>query len=96
MDGVSDVFKGFGEGVKSILDGVAGVVESFGKSALNAGKGAEHLANGLKTITNLNLGDMTASLAAVALGIGKITKKSAEIDTVGDAESRQCRTDAFH
>ena len=70
LDGVSDAFKGLGDGIKSILDGVADVVESFGKSVLNAGKGVEHLANGLKNITNLNLGDMTASLAAVALGIG--------------------------
>ncbi len=81
--GIADVIRSVGDSIKSVLDGIANVIESVGKSALNAGKGFEKLANGVKTITNLNLLDMAASMGAVAIAIGKITSHSKELAESG-------------
>ena len=81
--GISDVLTSVGESIKSVLDGIAGVIESIGEAALNAGIGFANLANGVKTITDLKLADMVASLAAVASGIADIAVHSDGLQGVG-------------
>jgi hypothetical protein len=63
----------------------------MGEAALNAGKGFEHLANGIKTITKLNLLDMAASMTAVALSLGDLVKKSKGIAEAGKGMSDLCK-----
>lgn len=99
--GVADVINSVGDTIKKFLDGIANVIDSVGEAALNAGAGFEKLANGVKTITKLNLADMAASLAAVALGIGKITKHSSELAESGKgmkqiADGVKVSADAFN
>lgn len=81
--GISDVITSVGDSIRNVLDGIADVIESIGNAALNAGNGFDNLANGVKTITNLNLGDMAASLAAVATGVGDIASHSDGLATAG-------------
>lgn len=81
--GISDVITSVGDSIRNVLDGISGIIDSVGKAALNAGKGFEKLANGVKTITKLNLIDMAASMGAVALAIGKITSHSKELAESG-------------
>lgn len=83
FNGIADVIRSVGDSIKSVLDGIAGVIDSIGEAALNAGTGFEKMANGIKTITKLNLVDMAASLAAVATGLGKIAKHSDGISKTG-------------
>lgn len=85
--GIADVITAFGDSVRSILDGISGIIESMGNAALNAGMGFERLANGIKTITDLNLADMAASLTAVAVGVGKISSNGEDLKKCGDAMS---------
>lgn len=73
FNGVSETLTAFGDMVNNILSGVSGVIDSIGNAALNAGKGFDLLAQGVERITNLNLFDMGASLAAVATGITGIS-----------------------
>lgn len=88
FNGISEVVSSVGGAIKSVLDGIAGVIESIGTAALNAGTGFDNLANGIKTITDLKLADMVASLAAVADGIADIARHSDGLDTVGGGISR--------
>lgn len=81
--GISDVVTSFGEAIRKVLDGIAGIIDSIGNAALNAGAGFEKLANGVKTITKLNLIDMAASMAAVAKAIGKISSHSEALAASG-------------
>ena len=83
FEGISDVIKSFGETVSGILNSVSGVIKSIGQSALNAGKGFKELAKGIQIITGLNLFDMGASLAAVAVGIGAIATASSGMGDTG-------------
>ena len=83
FNGISEVITSVGDSIKSVLDGIAGVIDSIGEAALNAGTGFENLAKGVKTITELNLVDMAASMAAVADGLGDIAKHSDGIAKVG-------------
>lgn len=83
LDGAKGVIEGFGNSVKSILDGVSGVIKSIGQAALNAGNGFKALAQGVVMITNTNLGDMAASLAAVATGVGKIAGSAGGMASAG-------------
>ena len=85
FDGVSNTLTAFGDMVNNILSGVADVIESIGNAALNAGKGFDLLARGIERITNLNLFDMGASLAAVA---GGITGISIAASGLGDAGAK--------
>ena len=85
--GIADVITAFGDSVRSILDGISGIIESMGNAALNAGMGFERLANGIKTITDLNLADMAASLTAVAVGVGEISSNGDGLKKCGDAMS---------
>lgn len=86
--GIADAITAFGNSVRSVLDGISGIIESIGNAALNAGIGFERLANGIKTITDLSLSDMAASLAAVAVGIGNISSHSKELAESGNGMDR--------
>lgn len=83
FEGVSTVITAFGDAVSGVLDSVAGVFKSVGEAALNAGKGFKQLASGIKMITELNLIDMGASLAAVATGVGAIAIAASGIGDSG-------------
>lgn len=80
---IADVITSVGDSIKNVLDGISGVISSIGEAALNAGTGFENLANGVKTITNLNLIDMAASLTAVAVGVGEIASKGKGVGDIG-------------
>ncbi|EPE2439619.1 phage tail protein [Enterococcus faecalis] len=73
FDGASNVVKSFGDTVKNILDGIAGIFDSIGNAALNAGKGVKQMAQGIKILVDLKLGDLGATLAATATGLAAIT-----------------------
>ena len=82
--GVADVINSVGDTIKKFLDGISKVIDSVGEAALNAGTGFERLADGVKTITNLKLVDMAASLAAVAKGVRDISSHSKSLAKTGD------------
>ena len=88
FNGIAEVVDSVGGSIKNVLDGIAGVIDSIGNAALNAGTGFENLAKGVKIITDLKLGDMVASLAAVAGGIGDIAAHSKGISGVGDGMAK--------
>lgn len=75
-------------GFVAILNSISGVITSVGQAALNAGKGFNQLASGVVKITNTNLGDMAASLAAVAVGVGKIAGQSAGLAQAGSGMTK--------
>ena len=72
LDSTSGVITSFGDSVRNVLDGVAGIFDSMGNAALNAGNGVKQMAQGIATLTGLPLGDMAATLAAVASGLAAI------------------------
>ena len=72
LSGASNVITSFGNSIRTVLDGVAGIFESMGNSAKNAGTGVKLMAQGIATLTGLPLGDMAATLAAVASGLAAI------------------------
>ena len=72
LSGASNVVTSFGNSIRTVLDGVAGIFESMGNSAKNAGTGVKLMAQGIATLTGLPLGDMAATLAAVASGLAAI------------------------
>lgn len=72
LNGASNVVNSFGNSIRTVLDGVAGIFESMGNSAKNAGTGVKLMAQGIATLTGLPLGDMAATLAAVASGLAAI------------------------
>ena len=84
LDGAKGVIESFGGAVRNILDGISGIFDAIGNAALNAGKGFKLMAEGVVMITKTNLGDMAASLAAVATGIGAIAANGAGIATAGN------------
>lgn len=84
LDGAKGVIESFGGAVRNILDGISGIFDAIGNAALNAGKGFKLMAEGVVMITKTNLGDMAASLAAVATGIGAIAAIGAGIATAGN------------
>lgn len=71
-DGAATVVDAISGGVATVLDSIAGVIDSIGTAAANAGTGFERVANGIKTISGLSIGDIAKSLGAVALGMGEI------------------------
>ncbi|MXQ49517.1 tape measure protein [Streptococcus pneumoniae] len=83
FEGVSTVIESFGTSIKSILDGVSGVITSLGTAALNAGKGGKQMAQGVKMLVDLPLGDLGATLAKTASGLSKIGASSAGLATAG-------------
>ncbi|HGK7333050.1 TPA: hypothetical protein ACJ511_000117 [Streptococcus suis] len=72
FSGAQGIIESFGSAVSGILDSVAGVFNSIGNAALNAGTGFQRLASGISKVTSLNIFDMGASLAAVAVGLTAI------------------------
>ena len=83
FNGIANIINSVGTAIKSVLDGLANVFNSLGTAAQKAGNGFKQLAQGVVMITNTNLGDMAASLAAVAIGVGKISGASAGMASVG-------------
>ncbi|MGX7080538.1 Phage-related protein [Gemella morbillorum] len=82
-EGVKTVIDSIGDSIRKILDGVANVIKSIGESAEKAGNGFRLFAEGVKTLVDLNLGDLVATLAATALGVGKISAHAGEMTTAG-------------
>lgn len=80
-DGAATVVDAISGGVANVLDSIAGVIDSIGTAAANAGTGFERVANGIKTISGLSIGDIAKSLGAVALGMGKMAKSGDGIVT---------------
>nr|DAO25499.1 MAG TPA: tail tape measure [Caudoviricetes sp.] len=66
-------------GLRSVLDGISGVIKSVGESAKNAGTGFKSVAEGIKMISGLSIESIAKSLGAVAIGIGKISRKGSDI-----------------
>lgn len=72
LEGASSVVESFGSSIRNVLDGVAGIFDSLGNAALNAGQGVKLMAQGVKILTDLPLGDLTGTLASVAGGLAGI------------------------
>ena len=80
---ITKVVNAISGGLVAILNSISGVIQSVGQAALNAGTGFNQLATGVSKITNLNLLDMGASLAAVATGVAAIASSGAGLVTAG-------------
>lgn len=85
LDSASGVITSFGDSVRNVLDGVAGIFDSMGNAALNAGKGVKEMAQGIKILVDLKLGDLAATLATTASGLGKIASHASGMSTLGIA-----------
>ncbi|MGT2834014.1 tape measure protein [Streptococcus hyointestinalis] len=72
LDSARGVIESFGGAIRNVLDGVAGIFDSIGNAAKNAGQGVKLMAQGVKILVDLNLGDLIGTLAAVAGGLGAI------------------------
>lgn len=72
LDSAKGVVESFGSVIRSVLDGVAGIFESMGNAAKNAGAGVKLMAQGVKILVDLNLGDLVGTLAATATGLAAI------------------------
>lgn len=85
LESAAKVVESFGTAITKVLDGVAKIFKSMGEAALNAGKGVKEMAQGIKILVDLKLGDLIATLASVAKGLKKISDNSEGIATVGAA-----------
>lgn len=85
LDSASGVITSFGDSVRNVLDGVAGIFDSMGNAALNAGKGVKQMAQGIKILVDMKLGDLTFTLAAVATGLGDMASHASGMSTLGTA-----------
>lgn len=85
LDGAKGVITGFGDAVRNVLDGIAGIFDSMGNAALNAGNGVKQMAQGVKMLVDLKLGDLAATLATTASGLGKMASHSAGMSQLGSA-----------
>lgn len=85
LDSAKGVITGFGDAVRNVLDGVAGIFDSMGNAALNAGKGVKEMAQGIRILVNLNLGDLAATLTTTASGLGKMASHASGMSTLGTA-----------
>lgn len=81
LDSAKGVVESFGSVIRSVLDGVAGIFESMGNAAKNAGAGVKLMAQGVKMLVDLNLGDLVATLTATAAGLAAIANSG--ITTAG-------------
>lgn len=72
LDSAKGVVESFGSVIRSVLDGVAGIFESMGNAAKNAGAGVKLMAQGIKMLVDLNLGDLVGTLGATAVGLAAI------------------------
>ena len=85
LDSAKGVITGFGDAIRNVLDGVAGIFDSMGNAALNAGKGVKEMAQGIKVLVDLKLGDLAATLATTASGLGKMASHASGMSTLGTA-----------
>lgn len=85
LDSASGVITSFGDSVRNVLDGVAGIFDSMGNAALNAGKGVKQMAQGIKILVDMKLGDLTFTLGAVATGLGDMASHASGMSTLGTA-----------
>lgn len=85
LDSAKGVITGFGDTVRNVLDGIAGIFDSMGNAALNAGNGVKQMAQGVKMLVDLKLGDLAATLATTASGLGKMASHSAGMSQLGSA-----------
>lgn len=85
LDSAKGVITGFGDAVRNVLDGIAGIFDSMGNAALNAGKGVKEMAQGIRILVNLNLGDLAATLATTASGLGKMASHASGMSALGTA-----------
>ncbi|HFI0283653.1 TPA: tape measure protein [Streptococcus suis] len=69
LESAGSVVESFGSAIRNVLDGVAGIFESMGNAAKNAGEGVKLMAQGIKMLVDLKLGDLVGTLAAVAAGL---------------------------
>lgn len=72
LESAGSVVESFGSAIRNVLDGVAGIFESMGNAAKNAGQGVKLMAQGIKMLVDLKLGDLVGTLAAVAVGLTAI------------------------
>ena len=82
--GIAEVITSVGDSIRTVLDGIAGIIDSIGNAALNAGTGFQRFADGVETITELDLFDMAASMLAVSTAIGGITLQSGKLAAAGE------------
>lgn len=80
--GVAMVINAISGGFANVMNSIAGVINSIGKSAKNAGAGFESVANGIKKISGLSIGSIAKSLAAVSVGLSKISTKGRNLPQV--------------
>ena len=85
LDSAKGVITGFGDAVRNVLDGIAGIFDSMGNAALNAGKGVKQMAQGIKILVDMKLGDLTFTLGAVATGLGDMASHASGMSTLGTA-----------
>lgn len=71
-NGISQVVDSVGSAISGVLDSIAGIFDSMGTAALNAGRGLTLMASGISKLVNLPLGDLIGTLGAVAVGLSKI------------------------
>lgn len=81
-DGIATVVDAFSSGFSKVLDSVAGVIDSIGTSAQNAGNGFRSTAEGIQMIAALSLWDIGKSLGAVAVGMGQISSKGENLPVI--------------
>lgn len=72
FNGISTVISSVGGAVRTVLDGIANVFTSIGTAAKNAGEGVKLMAQGIKMLVDLNLGDLVGTLTATAVGLAAI------------------------
>lgn len=72
FNGISTVISSVGGAVRTVLDGIANVFKSIGTAAKNAGEGVKLMAQGIKMLVDLNLGDLVGTLTATAVGLAAI------------------------
>lgn len=85
FNGIQSVVETVFGGITGILDSIAGIIDSIGNAALNAGRGFEAMANGIRIITELNAWDMAGSLAAVAAGMAGIAASAGGLSSAASA-----------
>lgn len=82
-EAIKTVSDALSNGIATVLNAVSGVIKSIGDAAQKAGNGFKQLAQGVVMITNTNLGDLAASLAAAAAGITAIANAAAGLGNAG-------------